>query len=190
MNLTILTNGTFEEQKALYNNDEKQVLITGDYYHDKIDEYITGFIAGLQYCGNKVILNEKTIYSNNELFIVCNFENDEYDENIEDDYDEEDISDIDDINDFQETEPIISSENYKPTTNYKFRIDHYDSRYCGKLYTQDILEALDQTRNCEGDLYDGDKFIYSCLGFDWEYNLELISEYGVKYEQGKGFYVE
>lgn len=31
-----------------------KIIKEGDYYHDKINDYIKGFIEGLEYCGNEV----------------------------------------------------------------------------------------------------------------------------------------
>ncbi|MGK4040841.1 hypothetical protein AB0Y20_00970 [Heyndrickxia oleronia] len=48
MNLIIYTNSHFEEEKALVNLNTKEVILKGDYYHDKIDEKIEGYLAALQ----------------------------------------------------------------------------------------------------------------------------------------------
>lgn len=47
MKIEILTNPYFEEEKCLVIDGE--VLFQGDYYHNKIDEYIEGFLYGLDY---------------------------------------------------------------------------------------------------------------------------------------------
>lgn len=42
-----------EDVKVVYINGK--YFMQGDYYHDKIDEYIEGFVKGLEYNGTKVI---------------------------------------------------------------------------------------------------------------------------------------
>lgn len=70
-----------EEYKQLVINGN--VVEEGDYYHDKIDEKIEGFISGLKFCGNEV-KTDKEEY-------VCEYcESGQDDEDIEDVDDEED----------------------------------------------------------------------------------------------------
>ena len=80
----IYINKTFEEAKALSVNGE--IVITGDAYHDKIDNVIEGFFYGLDY----VIINgaqysysksEKEIGADDVMFEACEF----YDEGNGDD---------------------------------------------------------------------------------------------------------
>jgi hypothetical protein len=73
MNLTILINGTSEDEKGLYDNDKEMLIVKGDYYHIKIDDRIEGIIQGIEYCGIEVNLNKLTIYPTNELFNKYNF---------------------------------------------------------------------------------------------------------------------
>lgn len=47
MNLVILVNKEFEEEKALFDLNKEQVLLSGDYYHDKIDAKIEGYLEAL-----------------------------------------------------------------------------------------------------------------------------------------------
>lgn len=75
MNLTILTNGTHEEEKALYDNDKKEIIIHGDYYHDKIDERIEGIITGIKYCNIEVNVSKLIIYPLDKLFKKYHFYN-------------------------------------------------------------------------------------------------------------------
>ena len=44
MNLVIYINETYEEEQALYDNDNNKVLLKGDYYHDKISSKISGYL--------------------------------------------------------------------------------------------------------------------------------------------------
>ena len=72
----VYTNKTFKEEKALSVNGE--IVITGDAYHDKIDNVIEGFFYGLDY----VIINgaqysysksEKEIGADDAMFEACEF---------------------------------------------------------------------------------------------------------------------
>jgi len=51
------------DEKALYNINDKEVVMKGDYYHDKIDEKIEGFLKGLEYasmyCQDDFIIAKK-----------------------------------------------------------------------------------------------------------------------------------
>jgi len=78
LNLLVCYNGTFEDEKALLNKDTNEVLCKGDYYHDKINEYIEGFISGLEYCGYEVEKDTIIINPDNELFDKLDFYNDRY----------------------------------------------------------------------------------------------------------------
>lgn len=48
MNLIIYINDHFEEERALFDLDSKKVILNGDYYHDKIDDKIEGYIMALK----------------------------------------------------------------------------------------------------------------------------------------------
>ena len=43
------TNKENEDQKALYDVQRQYVIMSGDYYHDKIDERIIGFLNAVDY---------------------------------------------------------------------------------------------------------------------------------------------
>jgi len=75
MNLKIFINGVYsEEEKALINMDTKEVILSGDYYHNKIDETINGFLKGLNYVNIKYnLLKTETITPENKMFNICNF---------------------------------------------------------------------------------------------------------------------
>ena len=53
--LIIYINETFEEEKALVDLATMKTLEKGDYYHDKINQTIDGFIEGLEFAGIMVI---------------------------------------------------------------------------------------------------------------------------------------
>lgn len=73
----IYTNSTFEEEKALVErkeNGEKHIVVMkGDYYHDKIDEKINGFLLGLQYSNIEYELKEIEVFPNLKLFEELDF---------------------------------------------------------------------------------------------------------------------
>ena len=78
MKLQIITNGTYEEEKALINSENNTVLVKGDSYHDKIDKYISGFLNGLNFAKFTYTLEEDIVATPNmEIFNICNFYNDD-----------------------------------------------------------------------------------------------------------------
>lgn len=52
----ILTNPYFGEEKCLM--EDGKVIVQGDYYHDKIKDYIKGFLRGLKYAGVEFEVSE------------------------------------------------------------------------------------------------------------------------------------
>ena len=66
-------NGTLEDEAALYDVNNNEIVIKGDDYHDKIYEKIDGIIQGIEYVGIEVAVEEKIIYSDNEMFNVLDF---------------------------------------------------------------------------------------------------------------------
>ena len=73
-------NGTLEDEAALYNVDNNEIVMKGDYYHDKIYEKIDGIIQGIEYIGMEVVVKEKIIYPDNEMFNVLDFYEEEEEE--------------------------------------------------------------------------------------------------------------
>lgn len=53
---------------ALYKQDD--LVVEGDYYHDKIDQYIDGYFAGLEDAG--VVYSRNDIYVSGDVFEECN----------------------------------------------------------------------------------------------------------------------
>lgn len=81
MRLKILINDTNEEERALVNIDTKEVILRGDYYHDRIDERIDGFLYGLRYVGIKYNrLDNQHILPKQGMFKVCDFIDCSFDE--------------------------------------------------------------------------------------------------------------
>ena len=66
-------NGTLEDEAALYDVNNNEIVIKGDDYHDKIYEKIDGIIQGIEYVGIEVAVEEKIIYPDNEMFNVLDF---------------------------------------------------------------------------------------------------------------------
>ena len=75
LNLAILVNENNEDEKALVDLDDKRVCISGDYYHDKIDEQIEGFLEGLKFANVKYeLVNDwMEVSPEDELFEVAGF---------------------------------------------------------------------------------------------------------------------
>ena len=72
-NCIIYTNATYDEAKAL--SVDGEIIMTGDYYHDKIDTLIRGFFYGLEYAGFTIIVEEVSLHPSDELFEACGFIN-------------------------------------------------------------------------------------------------------------------
>jgi hypothetical protein len=184
LRLQKVTNGAFEEESALINIDTKEVVVKGDYYHDKIDEYIDGVLYGLSYSGiDYEILDTIVATPNTELFKLCDFYDDgSYeDEKYEDKIDQEDDADYENDS-IDNIEEVKEEENLLP-----YQVEH-QFEVCGtertrKIYCN-IIEALDMVRDCEGDLFCDDiGIVYSCLGLEDDDNNELLEPFGVYYDE-------
>lgn len=74
MNLIIYVNGIFEDEKALFDLDNNKVILHGDYYHDKIDEQIEGYLQALKdYDIHTEEVEEEWIDSKHEHFKLIGF---------------------------------------------------------------------------------------------------------------------
>jgi hypothetical protein len=75
MDLVMLINNEHEDERALYNMSKGEVIFLGDYYHDKIDEKIEGFIECLIYLEVSFEFQDNPIWveREDELFEKCNF---------------------------------------------------------------------------------------------------------------------
>lgn len=74
MNLIIYINEEFEDEKALYHLDEKQVLLKGDQYHDQIRGKIDGYLEALEDFGiHEEEVDEVWIDKNHEHFKQIGF---------------------------------------------------------------------------------------------------------------------
>lgn len=78
MNLVIYGNKHYEEEKALVNVDKNEVILKGDYYHDKIEYMIEGYLQALKdFNIYSFDTNEEWIDSNHELYNYLCFYNEE-----------------------------------------------------------------------------------------------------------------
>lgn len=66
-------NELFEEQEALYDLVKREVILFGDYYHDKIGYIIDGFIDGLSHTGSPYSFKEEKINPNHAIFEELGF---------------------------------------------------------------------------------------------------------------------
>ena len=71
MNLVIYINETFEEEQAVYDVDNKKVLLKGDYYHDKISAKISGYLTAKDIDEDEV--EDIYIDQDHEMFNVLEF---------------------------------------------------------------------------------------------------------------------
>ena len=71
----VYTNNTYEEEKALVevSGNMKELIIMGDYYHDKIDDRIKGFFEGLDYLNVEYYIEEKNLNPTDSLFDTLGF---------------------------------------------------------------------------------------------------------------------
>lgn len=81
---THYVNSEFEEQEALFDEMLNKVVMTGDYYHEKIGYIIDGFLDGVAYSGKNMIYRTLRIDSSNKNFKKLDF----YSENNYDDCEE------------------------------------------------------------------------------------------------------
>lgn len=183
MRLQKVNNATFEEESALINVDTNEVIAKGDYYHDKIDEYIDGILHGLTYAGIEYEkLENISVTPNMNLFDICDFYNEES-------YLEEDISDEEEQHcELEQEVPEIEENTIEGVKLLPHEIKHHFEICSAKTIRAhcNIIEALQKTRNCEGDLFcvDNDEFhiVYSCFGLEYEDNNELLKNFGVMYD--------
>jgi hypothetical protein len=84
VNLIIYTNEHFEEEKALFDLDSKEIVLKGDYYHDKIDFLIEGYLHALKKFEiyNKEV-DEVNIDSKHDLYDSLDFYNEDWGEEDE-----------------------------------------------------------------------------------------------------------
>lgn len=75
MMFKIYTNGDYGDiQKALVNGETNEVIMQGDYYHDKISERINGFLTGVEYASRKPVwVDETEITKDHKLFEELDF---------------------------------------------------------------------------------------------------------------------
>lgn len=80
MNLVIYGNKHYEDEKALVNVDKNEVILKGDYYHDKINDKIDAYLQALKdFNIYSFDTNEEWIDSKHELYNYLGFYNEEED---------------------------------------------------------------------------------------------------------------
>lgn len=57
---TIITDSEFEESKKLVDAETGEIVLEGDYYHDKIDEQIVGFLHCMDFFGYPYTLEKSS----------------------------------------------------------------------------------------------------------------------------------
>ncbi|HHT96495.1 MAG TPA: hypothetical protein GXZ90_01200 [Clostridiales bacterium] len=74
LRLQKIINETYEEEAALINVDTSEIIIKGDYYHNKISEYIDGIFHGLHYVNvSYERLPDQFVTPDMDLFKMCKF---------------------------------------------------------------------------------------------------------------------
>lgn len=71
--LLVLTNEVHDDEKALVDSLTGRVLLKGDYYHDKIDHLIEGYIEALADCGYYVVKTGTTVSPDEKEFVKLGF---------------------------------------------------------------------------------------------------------------------
>jgi DNA-binding LacI/PurR family transcriptional regulator len=78
MKLIKYVNKHYEEERALVDLDSKEIILQGDYYHDKIDEKIEGYLKALE--DHNIYTDEverEEIGSKHEMYEELGFYNEE-----------------------------------------------------------------------------------------------------------------
>lgn len=78
MKLIIFINSTMEDEQALVNLEDNEILLKGDFYHDKIEAQIQGFLKGLKFAEVDFIIEEEIINPDNDMFEKLEFYNDNF----------------------------------------------------------------------------------------------------------------
>lgn len=69
-------NKEFKEQQALVEvtNRAENIILTGDYYHDKIAQQISGFLLGVQWSGeDSYEVEVEEISEEHDVYYSCDF---------------------------------------------------------------------------------------------------------------------
>lgn len=73
MKLKIFVNKNHGDNKALVNMDTLELIITGDYDNDHIDDVIDGVLVGLDYLGKEYEVETVWIDEDDNMFDLCMF---------------------------------------------------------------------------------------------------------------------
>lgn len=80
MNLVIYNNAHYEEEQALVDLESGEVILKGDWYHDKIDSVIEGYEQALK--DFRIITESipvEEINRNHKWYAILDFYDDDYD---------------------------------------------------------------------------------------------------------------
>jgi len=180
MNLKIYYNSDFDEEAALFNEDTKDVILSGDCYHEKIGDKIQGFISALDYLHIEYsLLEPEYINHDNEMFDLFEFYNESDDSEEECADDEcEDVSDNEIENtDRAHADNKDSQSNCLKYKNFDFIL--YDYEGSKRCFFGNIIEAVSKAIDIEGELYLLDKVIYSSFGLELEDNNKLLEPFRI-----------
>lgn len=73
MKLKIFINENHEDNRSLINMDTLDLIITGDYDNDHIDDKIDGILFGFDYLGVDYEVDTVYIDEENSMFNLCRF---------------------------------------------------------------------------------------------------------------------
>lgn len=184
MKIKTYYNSTFEEEAALVNVENDEVILHGDYYHDKIIEQIDGFIYALNYLKiEHEILEPESIAPDNKLFEKIGFY--EEDSSFED-YDDEVENGSDEFEEKTEgeEEPLDLEEEQK-CEDFCFYIEYHTGYDLEEVnYYGSFVSGVNKAIDFSGDLYYLDdkneaSLIYFHLGLEREDNNKMLSSFKV-----------
>ena len=70
-------NLTFEDESALYDETRGVIVKKGDSYHDKMNEWIEGFLGGIRYLSEEYDVQLFGINPSDDMFEKLDFYNEE-----------------------------------------------------------------------------------------------------------------
>lgn len=73
MKLKIFINKNHEDNQALVDMDALELITTGDYDNDHIEDKIEGILIGLDYLGIEYEVDTNYIDEENSMFDLCEF---------------------------------------------------------------------------------------------------------------------
>jgi hypothetical protein len=80
MKIEVYTNGSYDDTEMALVIDDV-IVAKGDYYHDKISDFIDGFIEGIEFASpEKITVDYKTIKTDDPMFKYLDFYEEDYEE--------------------------------------------------------------------------------------------------------------